>query len=411
MKKSILSIVLILLVLIVFTRCEDDDRDEQEEVTTSEGIFLDSPVEGLSYISGSLSGNTNNEGKFEYENSKTISFSVGDILLGETNGKGEITPLDLVDGSDVNNQQVRNLASFLQSLDSDNDATNGILISSETSQALIGQTLNFNSGDFLSELTSLIDFINSENVTTLTVVSSNDAALHLATSLGIESKCEFLPRVIEGRQWEGGTYYAYNTDITGEYILKIGSDLTGVRYNFGSNLGFYMDMVYTQDTLTGYGNLYSDLNSEPPVTVSGPYEYRNRVLSPGYVFDYNNDTFIGYYNYFKKEGDIGKLQGTYEAFMFYDKKSPGQDPEIQFMFKNEVIISDPNNDGNFPTIIKYYSDDGIVTDEDSLIIDKNEINNENILLIRFQNTDYLFVNFDINESRSYFFPGLVAIKG
>lgn len=410
MKKT-LNILFVLTIIILFTECKSDDDDTSEPIdTTSEGVFLDAPVQGLNYTSFSLTGKTDSDGRFEYENNKTISFKAGGILLGETLGKEVITPLDLLD-ADINNQQVRNIASFLQSLDSDNNPSNGIVINEETNQALSNESLDFNSDNFFIELTELIERINTTNSSSLIVVGSNTAALHLAGNLNLENEFEFLPRVIQGREWEEGEYFVYNSSgQTGEYILKIESDLDGVKYNFGNNTGYYMDMEYEQNKLSGFGNYYTDLNENPPVNPNPYYDYRNRISSPSFVFDYRNNTFIGYFNYFKKEGDNGKLQGTYESFLYYDQKKVNQDAEILFVQKIEVIISDVNADGNFPMQqISYDVDDNIVEDI-SIIIDKEVINSENIVLVHFQDTDHIFVNKELSGTDSYFFPGLFCIK-
>jgi len=43
----------------------------------AQGVFIDSPVEGVKYISGSQSGITDADGKFTYEAGKTFGVVVG----------------------------------------------------------------------------------------------------------------------------------------------------------------------------------------------------------------------------------------------------------------------------------------------------------------------------------------------
>jgi hypothetical protein len=408
--KLIKTIFALTLILYITVSCKSDDEEQEPINTTFEGIFLDAPVQGLSYISSTTNGKTDPNGTFKYQDNETISFNVGGILIGEALGKEQITPLDLAN-ADINNQQVRNIASFLQSLDSDNNPSNGIVINEATNQALNNETLDFNSDNFFLELTELINRINATNSSSLIIVSTNDAAAHLADTLNLQNEFEFLPRVFQGREWEEGEYFVYNTAGSNkEYILKIGSDLNGVKYHFGGNTGYYMDMVYEQNKLSGLGNIYTDLNENPPTNSSPDYDYRNRITSPGFALDYQNNTYMGYYNYFKKEGELDKLQGAYESFFYYDQKRVNQEPEILFVQKIEVIISDANNNGDFPTqIITHDVDDNIINDV-SIIINKEEINKENIVLVRFQETDHLFVNQDLLGTSSYFFPGLFLIK-
>lgn len=116
-----------------------------EPPETAQGVFLDSPVEGLGYSSGELSGVTDSGGVFQYEVGKPVTFSIGGIVIGTANGAGIITPLDLVaSASDTSNSVVINIARFLQTLDDDGDPGNGITVS-ETARAVAeNEAINFN---------------------------------------------------------------------------------------------------------------------------------------------------------------------------------------------------------------------------------------------------------------------------
>ncbi len=83
------------------------------------GQFIDGPVQGLRYVSGSVSGITGSEGEFQYEAGNRVGFFIGDIALGEAvEGKAIITPLDLVPGGTIDTPAVINIARLLQTLDS-----------------------------------------------------------------------------------------------------------------------------------------------------------------------------------------------------------------------------------------------------------------------------------------------------
>lgn len=114
------------------------------------GVFLDSPVAGLSWVTSSGgSGQTNAAGEFQYLENDTITFSVGSVELGSIKAASRITPFDLVgfeiegdklefkdfaldiiqaDAADTVTkfEQGINMLIFLQSLDDDNNARNGI---------------------------------------------------------------------------------------------------------------------------------------------------------------------------------------------------------------------------------------------------------------------------------------------
>src|SRR5690606_32424307 len=48
-----------------------------------QGVFVDSPVAGLSYTTSSdLSGVTDDQGRYEYNEGDTVTFSIGELVLG-----------------------------------------------------------------------------------------------------------------------------------------------------------------------------------------------------------------------------------------------------------------------------------------------------------------------------------------
>jgi hypothetical protein len=138
---------------------------------TATGVFTDSPVQGLRYVSGSLSGYTDSNGTFQYEKGQTVSFYVGDILIGQANGQAVLTPVNLVSGAtDQTNPTVSNIAQFLQSLDDDGNPANGITITSQESTLAAGDAVNFNQ--------TIANFANDGNVQTIL------ASLTAVTSAG-----------------------------------------------------------------------------------------------------------------------------------------------------------------------------------------------------------------------------------
>ena len=111
--------------------------------STATGLFLDSAVEGLSYVSGDSSGLTNAEGEFVYEVGKAVRFMIGDIVIGEALGQRLMTPVSLVNGGNTNNPTVLNIARFLQSIDEDDNVSNGIVITEQVRDLARGKSINF----------------------------------------------------------------------------------------------------------------------------------------------------------------------------------------------------------------------------------------------------------------------------
>lgn len=108
------------------------------------GVFLDSAVEGLQYIVGGKSGMTDGTGKFDFDGSAMVSFQIGDITIGQSAPLPVTTPVNLVPNAfDENDPTVTNIASFLQTIDDDGDANNGIKITDAVRQAAAGKSIDF----------------------------------------------------------------------------------------------------------------------------------------------------------------------------------------------------------------------------------------------------------------------------
>lgn len=96
-----------------------DDRDKDDEViVVASGTFGETPVAGIDYVSGSVSGVTGSDGGFEYEPGQPVEFSIGDIALGRAvAGKALITTAELVADGTVDSPAATNIERLLQSLD------------------------------------------------------------------------------------------------------------------------------------------------------------------------------------------------------------------------------------------------------------------------------------------------------
>ena len=101
----------------------------ENKETFLEGVFIDGPVSGLSYKTESTSGKTDSIGVFKYKEGEDITFSIGDMVLGDTKAKIMISPIDLVPNAvDITTPAVINISMLLQTLDYDGQINNGIQI-------------------------------------------------------------------------------------------------------------------------------------------------------------------------------------------------------------------------------------------------------------------------------------------
>jgi len=127
------------------------------------GTFIDSTVSGLGYSAQTFSGITDENGQFTYKDGEDVSFFIGNISLGTTPGASIVTPVELVAGAqNSSDPTVSNIIRLLQTLDNDSDHTNGISISTETTLAANGITINLSVDPAILEVdTNLTQFLGA----------------------------------------------------------------------------------------------------------------------------------------------------------------------------------------------------------------------------------------------------------
>ncbi|MGD0209390.1 MAG: hypothetical protein ABSC14_00235 [Desulfomonilia bacterium] len=126
------------LISLALTGCSSSDSGPRH------GIFNDSTVEGLTFKTETLAGETDSQGRFSYMPGETVTFSIGGIVLGTATAKSIITPVDLVAGAqNETDPTVTNITRLLITLDEDNDPDNGITISPEVRTALADSSVDF----------------------------------------------------------------------------------------------------------------------------------------------------------------------------------------------------------------------------------------------------------------------------
>ncbi|MEP5567204.1 MAG: type I secretion C-terminal target domain-containing protein, partial [Halioglobus sp.] len=106
------------------------------ELGTESASLVDGVVEGMYFeASSGLSGYTDARGEFAFRPGDLVVFSIGNIVIGSVDadtvaedGKVYLQEIAGVGLEDLNDEYVENMAVFLQSLDNDGDAGNGIVI-------------------------------------------------------------------------------------------------------------------------------------------------------------------------------------------------------------------------------------------------------------------------------------------
>jgi para-nitrobenzyl esterase len=179
------------------------------------GYYYDSLVSGLNYESRSedgvthtgVTGEDDDPGRFSYSEGDTVSFSLGDISLGQIVAKERVTPFDLVGieeraigGCEVDRvlpedtdafRRVVNLAVLFQTLDTNGDHTDGIDIRSEVAALFEGSSFELDQPRTTfqadTELRAVLDEANSRDLfsETRALVQPEDALRALYLGLGL----------------------------------------------------------------------------------------------------------------------------------------------------------------------------------------------------------------------------------
>jgi hypothetical protein len=208
MSPNKFSILLALVALLALTGADCTvvtssgtfrDKDEEDErVSTlatelTEGRFIDAPVQGIAYASGSVDGLTGANGEFLYEPGQPVQFFIGDIVLGEAaEGATVLTPVDLVPSGDIDTPAVINIARLLQSLDAlPGDAKITLPHSlhataqrnNETLSASIESLDFYDDGAFVNAASQIVAVLTASYPFTTTLVDSETARQHLLESL------------------------------------------------------------------------------------------------------------------------------------------------------------------------------------------------------------------------------------
>lgn len=174
------------------------------------GHLIDSPVEGVCYVTETQEGCTDENGAYNYIAGESITFSIGDITFPTVGAAEYLTPLiifaqscldDEIEPS-LNCPQVINMTRFLQSLDEDLDPSNGIKI---PFQAVITVITNIELWDLMDEedfARPVDEFANDQRVVDLldgvglllgdaetrVIVETEEAIEHIAGEIDVSAR-------------------------------------------------------------------------------------------------------------------------------------------------------------------------------------------------------------------------------
>jgi len=181
MKSKVINLMVCLFfILMGLSACGGSDTP------TATGKFVDAPVEGLKYVSGGHNGFTGSGGEFTYEVGKTVTFSVGGVVIGNAPGASTVTPVDLVKTAaapgatvDASTAEVIQIARFL--LTACAVTSTGIKIDSAVTEACASQSINLSTASdtiFTQAINQIAATAGNRPVTTAT-----DAQDHITASM------------------------------------------------------------------------------------------------------------------------------------------------------------------------------------------------------------------------------------
>jgi hypothetical protein len=152
------------------------------------GVFLDSPVSGLRYATPTQHGLTDSDGTFYYKEGESVIFSIGELVFTEVEGAATLTPLELAQVDDIEDEKAVNLLRLLQTVDDDQDPENGITIPASAHESVTVPQFRFDGSldveEFLDNIVAQIHDDGRE------LVNEEDAVDHLINTLSVAAESE-----------------------------------------------------------------------------------------------------------------------------------------------------------------------------------------------------------------------------
>ncbi|WP_226668757.1 sialidase family protein [Microbulbifer aggregans] len=164
----------------------DSGTDPSLSVELLTGIFLDSPITGLSFLTDSgHEGETGIEGGFSYEAGDSVTFSIGDLAFPLVVAQRAVTPLELFSAKDINDRRVVNFLRIVQSLDDDGNIEERIQLRGDAADIINQSGLTLEDFD-----QGILEFATDHKVTALLsaaalgeLVSDTGAVAHFSQTM------------------------------------------------------------------------------------------------------------------------------------------------------------------------------------------------------------------------------------
>lgn len=254
--KLILSALLVIISAVV-SGCDGSSTP----ATTATGRFIDGPVAGLTYVSGSHSGTTAADGSFIYEIGKAVKFSINGVIIGEAPAEAVMTPIQLALVSNPNanasSTEVVNIVRFLMSASTIDAAGNMTIDPTKVMTTASPQAIAF------SNSTSVFRGAMNTIAPAISSISTSQVVSHLTTS--IYNQC-------------AGTYSGTYTGIQATFVPMTSATSVPSSRNTGGEI--------TNDSTTVLGSWTATIRHDGTVTGSTSQgDVISGTLKDGTVFN------------------------------------------------------------------------------------------------------------------------------
>ena len=261
MKNSIKLSLVAMLSAGLFIGCGSSSSSD-----TNTGYFIDSAVEGTHYTTTSgLEGDTDEYGRFQYRIGDEVEISLGKIILGKAKPStdGKITPRTLIEDTTISSDEketvVTLMLQMLQSLDSDNNTSNGITITSDIVEKLstLDNSIDFTdiNESYLIDLDNHHDLGLDEDYDGHLDVNATVAHEHFQQS---ENQFDNGHKPDENNKYGNGSGNGHNEFNLDAYSIT--STLTQELKDSLAHMGNEERLAY--DVYTNLYNYYKDLGTE-----------------------------------------------------------------------------------------------------------------------------------------------------
>jgi len=378
------SLIFGIVALVGFGGCGDDDNDSYSSTSDDLGVgyYLDSAVEGVDYICGSQSGTTDVNGKFLFEQDKNCTFKVADINLRTIDSTELFNDIQIVEDNIT-------VAAFLQTIDADGNASNGITIKEEfkdTIQDMIdsGELNTSIDSVNLSTLQSELKVRNSDSYNGV-LVSESEALSHINSIQQdilkglMADKTLYSVGIFGDKEAISEVNLSFNSDLT-KMILSSSSYTKEKNIKIKGNKLLFLDDTngdYTVVTPKDNYILFENYDSNG---------FKNSLDIRGYFQKLDADSYLD-----SIKNDTDTLSVIIGKELYKQCVNDDSLNIILFDSDGKFIVSDPDEDGNFTmdySIIDRYTislsdEEG----EDKIIV--TDINNK---YVEFDNREKYYFN-------------------